>query len=714
VRIELIFASLSVLVTQPWSAAVAQTPEPPPNILLVVFDDLGYGDFEPYGGSFIQTPHVDALAAEGMRFTQFYSAAPGCSPARAALITGRHPMAVGIRHNIKLRQSERGLPLEVPTVAETLGEAGYTAAHFGKWHLGDVRSEHLPNARGFDHSILAIGTPYEDPELLIDGTSTETVAGHLTDITTDRVIAFMEVELDGPFFAQVWYRTPHVPLEPPARWASQYPDTVEGRYAAMVSHGDEQVGRLLAALDDLGIDERTLVLVTSDHGAAASELPTNGSLRGYKGDVYEGGIRVPLLVRWPGRVPAGSVNAGIFASVDLFPTFVELVGLETQGRKLEGQSMRAAMLEGVVSNRTEPLFWEARQPLPIYSAPGDLARFAVRLGPWKLVRNEGPDLELYHLGLDPFETVDLSSGQPHIVQELEREYLLWRHRIAAVEPDATREGQVVVSGDWLDFGGGALVYAGDSRLRFADGDFTFQTRIFPRSTSGDQMIAEHPGGWELRLDEGRPVVRVFTDFGSMGADAGAPLVRAEGTDVAFTVFGHQNLFSCVRLYVDGGLQNYACARGVSTSDERLRLGNDASGQRSFDGLLWSPELRRNVLFATELVDRDRDGVVDVEDSCIGEPNSSVSGANDQLDVDGDGFGNLCDGDFDDDGVVGFGDFEAMKRAFGSPAGDPDYDLEVDLTGDGLVAWDDLMPFVRMWGRRPGPSGIACGGALDCP
>jgi hypothetical protein len=484
----------------------------------------------------------------------------------------------------------------------------------------------------------------------------------------------------------------------------------------MVAHGDHQVGRLVDALDALGLSETTLLLVTSDHGGQRKALPTNGALRGYKGDFYEGGIRVPMLARWPGHVPGGSTSPGVFAGVDVVPTLLDLAGVATAGRGLEGISLLETLVGGASAPRSSPLFWEGRQSTQLYAPPESWYRFAVRRGPLKLVdHGDGRGPELYHLGIDPNETNDFAASQPGLAQELVDEYRSWRDGVARVDVRIEAgEGAARAEGDWLEFTGGALRYGQDTRLRFADGDFTFRVRVFPRRIDGEQVIAEHEGAWRLALVEGRLRLLVHHGTGGQTTIAGQTVLEAgRGTEVAFTALGAQRGYSCLHVHVDGVLESQECVQGVSVSEAPLRLGAGADGVDAFDGWMWRPEMRRNALLPDELADRDRDGVPDALDSCIGDANGPRAGSTTQLDVDGDGFGNACDADFDEDGFVGLEDFGRFREAYGTVAGDAGYDPEVDFDGNGAVGLHDYSTFRRMLGGRPGPSAIACDGTLGC-
>jgi arylsulfatase A-like enzyme len=692
------------------SPALAQRP----NFVVVVFDDLGYADLGVYGSPLIQTPHMDRLAAEGTRFTRFYANAPSCSPSRAALLTGRYPVSMGIRHNV-VPQSLRGLPLEVPTLAETLKQAGYATGHFGKWHLGDARPEDLPSARGFDRSAVGLKPGFRNEELLVDGVTSVAVDGHLTEITTDYAIEFLEAHRDEPFFLSLWYHTPHTIYDPPQRWADQYPATKEGQYAAMVSDGDEQLGRLLARIEELGLAANTLVLVTSDNGPSDKALPS--PLTGHKWDVYEGGIRVPLVAWWPGHVAAGAVEDGVTAGFDLAPTLAELAEVGNAAPAYHGRSL-AGVLTGSEPAPRRAIVWESsmgsRSPAP--GPPEDWNRWAVMDGDWKLVRQDADrPPELYDVAADPSESDDLAALHPEVVERLGLAYASWRRRSALLTSRAERiEGEAANHAPWYRFDGGGVVLEPSSALRIDDGDFTFQARVWPRRVDGTQTIAEQPGSWSLRLSGGRLQLELRDRSGAQLALGGAGLLTDHApVEVAFTLFGVRGSPNPLRLYLNGLLEAETAIDGLALSDEPVRLGLDAAGQAPFEGTLWSPSLRRNALLPQELADRDGDGVPDAADRCIGVADPPALAGGDQADRDGDGFGDACDADFDGDGLVGALDWLRVSVAYGSSLGEPAYDPVVDLDGDGRIGGAEIQRVNQAYGRPPGPSGIACAGTLLC-
>ncbi len=409
--------------------------EPPtrrPNIVLILADDLGYGDLGVYGSRTIATPNLDRLAREGMRFTSFYANGPICTPTRVALLTGRYPQRFGLHGGLAV-DSSWGLPAGTVTLPRLLRTADYETMHVGKWHVGHGAEEFRPLAKGFDgfYGFLHahhLPKTYNHPRLRRGEDPEKVRSGHLTDLLTEEAESFLRRQAgsEEPFFLNLWTFSPHKPAQPPRRWAERYDDTAEGRYAAQVSALDESVGRLLTVPDETGLSGDTLVLFSSDNGGArdlhgrrtegAPMNSFNGPLRGGKNQLLEGGIRVPLIVRWPGRVTAGAVSDALAASFDLFPTLADTAGADLDGVPIDGRSLKAT-LTGAPDDFSGPLFWQ--------DVHAGESRFAVRRGDWKL-RSAREKTTLYNLRVDLDETTDLASDRPEIVADLLAAHDNWR------------------------------------------------------------------------------------------------------------------------------------------------------------------------------------------------------------------------------------------------------------------------------------------------
>ena len=407
-----------------------------PNVVFILADDMGYGDVRIYGCEDIQTANIDRLAAAGVRFTSGYSSHPYCSPMRAALMAGRYQQRFGYERNIAYDQHNEvmGLPKSEETVASRMQKAGYVTGGLGKWHLGAAKP-FQPNNRGFDffYGFRGGGHRYFDVDLnerlhegyysaLERNGQPEGLEGYLTTALTDEAIGFMERNREKPFFLYLAYNAPHGPLEAPESIKEKYnhiADTKRRTYAAMVHALDDEVGRVVDTLDRLDLRKNTIVYFLSDNGGPEhANSSDNGPLRGGKGEVYEGGIRVPFIVSWPGRIPEGSVNHSPVMSIDLMRTSLELAGAPID-EKLEGVNLMP-YLEGSNSNSPhEALFWRMENGND----------YAVRSGPWKLMKaRDQKGVQLYNVNDDIGETRDLASAKPEVMSRLTALYDNWNSK----------------------------------------------------------------------------------------------------------------------------------------------------------------------------------------------------------------------------------------------------------------------------------------------
>jgi arylsulfatase A-like enzyme len=418
--------------------ASAAPPAPRPNFLLILTDDHGHGDvsaYHPEGPT--RTPHLDSLARDGMRFTAMRANATVCSPSRAALLTGRYPDRVGVPGVIRTRPEDSWghFAPGVPTLADELKRAGYHTAIVGKWHLG-LESPNTPNERGFDFFHGFLGDMMDSytthlrhgENYLRRNAEPVTATGHATDLFTDWAAAYLRERAarpDEPFFLYLAYNAPHFPIEPPADWLARvrerHPDLDAKRAAnvAFVEHLDDRIGRVLAVLDETGLAPRTLVAFTADNGGSLPHGQSNHPWRDGKQSHYDGGLRVPFLVRWPGQVAPGSESAFAGLSFDLFPTFLELAGTTATGPAALDAVSLVSVLRGDGGPSPDPprdLYFVRREGGPAY---GGKSYEALIRGPWKLLQNDPyHPLELYHLGEDPGETRNRVDQAPKIVQEL--------------------------------------------------------------------------------------------------------------------------------------------------------------------------------------------------------------------------------------------------------------------------------------------------------
>jgi uncharacterized sulfatase len=453
-------------------SSAAAAAESRPNIVVILADDLGWRDLRCYGSPWHDTPHLDRLAREGVRFTQAYAAAPICSASRAALLTGRSPARLGFEFVTKLPTAKRpaghplmgppypaNLPLAEITVGEVLGAAGYATGYFGKWHLSQHTGGYLgwsathgPRQQGYAEGDQEFGShPYSYPAKPASKATALPDGEFGRDALTEKAIAFLRARKSAPFYLHLAHYYVHDPIHSRAPWlvkkyAARLPagaDPRRAEYAAMVETLDHLVGEILRALDELGLAENTLVVFTSDNGGHPV-YAANGPLRGSKWNLYEGGVRVPWIVRWPGRVPAGVTSDAPFIGTDLLPTLAAATGASVPSMvTLDGRNVLPLWRGAAPSaaERERPLVWH----FPYYHPETDYAaarpsigvddfavsqtrpHSAIRVGEWKLIHfYEDKRDELHHLGADVSELRDVAAQEPVRTRELRRrldEYL---------------------------------------------------------------------------------------------------------------------------------------------------------------------------------------------------------------------------------------------------------------------------------------------------
>lgn len=432
-----------------------------PNVLFILADDLGWGDLGSYGHGQLKTPNLDRLAAEGTLFTQYYVNASVCSPSRAALMTGQFPAQLGIHGHFateelnKRRSMPNALDPTVPTLTRLLKQNGYTTAHFGKWHLGNGPGALLPDAYGLTvHHTTTSNDPEANTTNDLWSPQRRPVA---TKIVVDQTIQFLEEQGAKPFYANVWLSDPHATLNPSEEQLNVYEKagpggTIPHRAArqifyATVTEMDRQIGRLLAYLDQKGLAKNTILVFSSDNGpeeieignASHSGVGSPGPFRGRKRSLYEGGVRVPFLVRWPARMPTRRIeNESVLAGVDFLPTICRLTDTPVPATlKLDGED-RSPVWLGASQPRAKPLLWEWRYR--IFSHPVNRSPvLAIRDGRWKLLLN--PDrsrVELYDIPGDPSELNNLADRHPDVVERLAKQVLAWQQTLpkGPLDPEA--------------------------------------------------------------------------------------------------------------------------------------------------------------------------------------------------------------------------------------------------------------------------------------
>jgi len=442
-----------------WLAAAASAADARPNIVFILADDLGWTDTGTYGSKYYETPNIDRLASQGMKLTQYHNC-QNCQPTRAALMTGQYAPRTGCytvggidrfpwqTRTLRPVDNVAQLPLDKVTIAQTLKAAGYATAMFGKWHLGNG-PEHHPAKRGFDEAIVSNGRHFDfatDPK-------TEYPAGqYLADFLTDKAVDFIRRKKDGPFFLYL----PHFGVHSPHQAKPELIERFQSKqaagghknpvYAAMIASVYESVGRIMALLDELKVAENTVLIFSSDNGGVggygregvkSNDITDNAPLRSGKGSLYEGGIRDPFIVRWPGNVQAASTCDVPAIHVDVFPTFAELAGASSPAvAPLDGESLVPLFKDGSAKLKRDAIY----QHFPGYlgSGGGTWRTTPVGItqaGEWKLMEFfEDGRLELYNLKDDIGETTNLAQKMPEQAKEMHAKMLAWRSAVGAKMP----------------------------------------------------------------------------------------------------------------------------------------------------------------------------------------------------------------------------------------------------------------------------------------
>lgn len=452
-------AGVAGLALLPGSLQAASNMPNRPNIVLFLVDDLGFGDLGCYGNKFNETPHIDRLAREGLQFTNGYASAPVCSPSRASILTGKAPARLHLTQWIpgvtyphkKLLEAHSLLHLDagVPTLPRMLKQAGYQTAAIGKWHLGG--EGFLPENFGFDVNIA--GDSHGHPPSYFGPFNFHNLTGYtkgdyLTDVLTDKMEAYIQdAARKGPFFLYMAEYSVHLPLEAKLAMIEKYrlkgggkdePDPV---YAAMIESTDLALGRLRTALERAGAADNTIIILTSDNGGVGFQgrnlhrIANNGGLHGGKGFLYEGGIREPLIVHWPGITIPNSVSNVPVCGADFMPTLLSIARAGSAPAPCDGVDFTSLLSGGKSLNR-DALYWH----YPHYSDQGGTPTGAIREGDWKLIEFfEDRHVELYNLILDPGEQYDLSSSYADKAYELRKKLIAWRQQTSAIMPTANPE-----------------------------------------------------------------------------------------------------------------------------------------------------------------------------------------------------------------------------------------------------------------------------------
>lgn len=460
-----------------------------PNVLVILADDMGFADLNinnPQAGS--PTPHLNELAATGVRFTRHYTEST-CAPSRAALLTGRYPARANFKPN------GFGIPIELETMPKAFQAAGYRTHQIGKWHLGHLVPEAWPTAQGFDtwlgflnqwlmvnpdrsHGFQYGSTTHNNVWLQDESGAIRQYPGHLTDVSTDEAIRRIEADKDVPWFIYLAYFAPHEPMQPRADYAARFPDTPAGRYRALIAHLDDRVADVIAALKRTGQYERTIVVFASDNGGTNKRLDSNQPYRGTKSEYLEGGIRTPLMISWPGKVPAQGTTDQIVSIMDIYPTVATLARVPFDARRLDGRALFAP--SGVPIDHAPPraLYWDM--------SAGIAKRYGALSadGRWRLYQDWGGAPALFDLAADPITAVDVAATHPDVVQHLQAGFEQWEVETGRIQTEfAARDagGHGAVSGDRL-------------QRNAAFADFTIAIGVSPTSaaTQRQTILAQEP------------------------------------------------------------------------------------------------------------------------------------------------------------------------------------------------------------------------------
>lgn len=529
-----------------------------PNILYIMLDDAGYEDFTTRD---LVRPNIDAFAKESMFFDNFYTN-PMCSPSRTTLLSGLYQSRFGLQW-VYGGGSIRGIGKTQTTVVDALNKIGYTTAHIGKWHAGAGDGYDIWD-HDYDTVVTATGvvsSGYFDPKIMYSEDNLVKFKGsHRTDIFADHVIDFInEHKSTGkPFFVNYWLNAPHSPHEPSEEWRDLYADDDPyGNYKGLFSQADYNVGRVIDYIDaDPILRENTIVIVTSDNGGTQKTRDVNGDFRGYKTDVFEGGTRLPLFIRWPGVIKPGE-NHSVISIVDLMPTLLDFAKASKPGG-LDGVSFASKTHSSATVERTDSLFWMHKVESDLRSSSKfkpSLAQlsWAVRDGDWKAVYEplDAEHIMLFNVATDPSESSDLSALYPTKINDLYRQYLDWK--VDTTEQDLiTKNG--TRSAEYALSSGDVVEYKYDPLHNITDMDFTFVANVTISSQlEKDRIIAQKPNAWEFKINKDNKLELVQYDSKTGKTDTvradNLALEEGVGYDVAFSIVGMKNIENYVRFYV---------------------------------------------------------------------------------------------------------------------------------------------------------------------
>lgn len=595
-----------------------------PNIIIYLSDDLGSEDLGIYGNSIIKTPNIDQFAAEGMRFTNYYTAGAVCSPTRASILTGRYPLSFGLKRVID-GDDRAGLPKDIMTVARFLRQAGYNTLQVGKWHLGDSQKYFLPKAMGFAKSLRWTGSgDHRNYSLIEDEKIISTYEnGYLLHTLTDYVVNYINSYNSAkPFMIYFAPYSVHAPFLVPPNFDNQefrynFGSQI-GLYQSMVSDLDQQFQRLLDSVESRGLSNNTIVLFTSDNGAFKPVKSEESVLRGNKSEMFEGGIKAPLIARWPNVTPANTVNSSVLFSNDLFVTLAQAAKESLGAIETQGESFLKVLKQNSTKIRKGKLFWSISNSLTLEASQGSTDDdFAVRSGDFKLLRQDN-NIALFDLSNDPTESVDIKEQHPEIVADLTKALRSWRLETSRLKYSALLSSSGVKSTKLkskkkiYDFTNslGRVRIKGSRINHVGDSDLSMSLSFRAKSVSGTQILATN-SAFTLQINAGKLQFVVNPLTGSSLTLVGADSVQANKTyKVAFTVYAWRGGANTIRLYLNGDkvAESLYDIDQLKSSNAPLVLGGPFKGAtpskiekaKSFRGWITQPKLWALSLEQSEL------------------------------------------------------------------------------------------------------------------
>ncbi len=599
-----------------------------PNVVLIVLDDLDFYDLGCYGSPTNKTPRLDQLAAQGMRFRSFYGS-PICTPSRIGLLSSHSPTALGV-HQLepyvttdgRKLKSARGIPAVMPGLGQIFKDLGYGTAMIGKWHVGEARPEFRCPNKGFKTKIEmnVVNGFYWGYQLAVGGERIQMplrgqpgADDHYATLElTNRALDYIDKNKSNPFFVYVAYTAIHDGLHVPPAFDNTGLNfdltTPQGMTSAMLYDVDREIGRIVDLVDSLGLSQDTLFLVVSDNGGIPVGRDSSfrgGAIRGFKGDTYDGGIRVPMLARCPGTVPRLAINDSLCSNLDLLPTLASFIGT-TPPPGIQGQDLCNTLTTGQTLANPRDLFWCFRgQQLRLANTAEYDRRdiWAVRSGKYKLVYGADQKMGLYDVSSPTGEFTDLSATNPALVSNLQAKWKAWHATVARLDYTLVSKPSVVQ----IPF---------DTRLDFVEGEWTFTIDASANNLTQNRVLASRAGCWELAWIGDHVRLTLYDDKpGSLQERAcimtSQALTANERHRITFTIYGQGWAANrIVSIYVDGklhkrrypgGYPGSQTFRATAPSDEPVTVGSSPTGTKAFDGTIYGPpEVHSQALSMDEL------------------------------------------------------------------------------------------------------------------